>query len=50
VIGFSKDGSLDVRASTNFKTSEILFCMDAFKHKIFNGDYDTGLPDTEEDN
>ena len=39
VLGYDKDGELEVRASLNFKMREIFFAMDAFKHKVLNGDY-----------
>ena len=40
VIGYDKDGQLDVRASTNFQVREIFFALEAFKFKVLNGDYD----------
>ena len=43
VIGYDKDGDLEVRASLNFLVREIFFAMDAFKHKVLNGDYEMGL-------
>lgn len=39
IIGYDKDGQLDVRASLNFKMREIFFALDAFKWKVMNGDY-----------
>ena len=39
VIGYDKDGALEVRASLNFKMRDIFFAMDAFKFKVLNGDY-----------
>lgn len=39
IIGYDKNGQLDVRASTNWKTNEIIFALEAFKFKLFNGDY-----------
>lgn len=48
VIGYDKDGKLDVRASLNFKMKDIFFAMEAFKHKVFRGDYDERLEDLEE--
>ncbi len=41
IIGYDKDGKLDVRASTNFQVREIFFALEAFKFKVLNGDYDT---------
>lgn len=40
IIGYSKDEILDVRASTNFTTSNILFALEQFKHKLLSGGYD----------
>ena len=40
VIGYDKDGQLDVRSSTNFQVREIFFALEAFKFKVLNGDYD----------
>lgn len=39
VIGYDKDGALEVRASLNFKMRDIFFAMDAFRFKVLNGDY-----------
>lgn len=39
VIGYDKLGELDVRASTNWKIPDILFAVEAFKHKLMSGDY-----------
>ena len=41
IIGYDKDGNMDVRANTQFKIRDILYCLDAFKFKLFNGDYET---------
>jgi hypothetical protein len=49
VVGFDKDGNLDVRASLNFRIADILFCMDTFRHGVLNGDYDTRITETTED-
>ena len=49
VIGYAKDGTLDVRASLNFEIAEILFCMDNFKHGVLSGKYNTRTTDTSED-
>lgn len=43
IIGYDKNGELDVRASLNFKMREIFFAMDAFKHKVLNGEYGSRL-------
>lgn len=39
IIGYDKDGYFDVRASLNFKQKEIVYAIDLFKHRLFNGDY-----------
>ena len=39
VIGYDKDGALEVRASLNFKMRDIFFAMEAFKHKVLSGEY-----------
>lgn len=39
VIGYDKNGELEVRASLNFLMRDIFFAMDAFKHKVLSGDY-----------
>lgn len=49
VIGHDKDGTLDVRASLNFKLRDIFFTLEAFKWKVLNGDYDTVLVEEKSD-
>ncbi|MOA62277.1 hypothetical protein D3C78_1876430 [compost metagenome] len=39
MIGYDKDGHLDVRASTNINHADILFLIESFKYKMLNGDY-----------
>ena len=39
VVGYDKDGVLDVRGSTNQDVKSILFMMEQFKNKLLNGDY-----------
>lgn len=39
IIGYDKDGKLDVRSSLNFELSQIFFALGAFKFKVLNGDY-----------
>lgn len=39
VIGYDKDGILQVRSSTNFPVREIFFALEAFKFNVLNGDY-----------
>lgn len=40
VIGYDKNGKLDVRASLNFSCEEICFALDTFKFKVLRGDYE----------
>ena len=40
IIGYDKDGTLDVRASFSFKVRDIFFALDAFKFRVLNGDYE----------
>lgn len=49
VIGYDKDGQLDVRASLNFKIREVFFALDAFKWKVMNGDYGMQLVEKTDD-
>lgn len=39
VVGYDKHGNLDARASLNLDEEEIIFMLEMFKHKLFNGDY-----------
>ena len=39
VIGYNKDGALDVRASLNFDMKSIFFALEAFKHQVLSGEY-----------
>lgn len=48
VIGYDKDGLLEVRASLNFPIRNIFFMLDAFKFKVLNGDYETQLKKADE--
>lgn len=41
VIGYDKNGELNVRSSMNFKVREVFFALDAFKFKVLNGEYET---------
>lgn len=41
IIGYDKEGKLDVRSTTNFRLREIFFALEAFKFKVLNGEYDT---------
>lgn len=47
VIGYDKDGELEVRASLNFPMRDIFFAMEAFKFKILNGEYGEALVEAE---
>jgi len=40
ILGYDKEGNLDIRASTNIDKANILWIIDKFKHKLLNGDYD----------
>lgn len=39
VIGYDKDGMLDVRASLNFDMKSIFFALEAFKHQVLSGEF-----------
>lgn len=39
VIGWNKDGTLDVRASLNIDHKEINWLISVFQHKLLSGDY-----------
>lgn len=39
IIGWSKDGAMDVRSSTNLECKDILWLIEVFKKKMLNGDY-----------
>ena len=39
IVGYDKDGVLDVRGSTNQDAKSILFMLEQFKSKLLNGDY-----------
>ena len=42
VIGYDKNGHLDVRASMNIQHKDILWLIELFKTKMLNGDYYSG--------
>lgn len=48
IIGLDHDDMVDARASTNFKISDILLCMEQFKHNVLSGSYDVAIVDGEE--
>lgn len=39
ILGYDKEGDLDIRASTNTTQERILWMMESFKQKMINGDY-----------
>lgn len=39
VIGYNKNGELDVRASLNFDMMSIFFALEAFKHQVLSGEF-----------
>lgn len=43
VLGYDKEGVLDVRASLNFDMKSILFALEAFKHQVLSGEYGHSL-------
>lgn len=40
IIGYDKDGDLDVRASTGLSQANIIHLIEMFKFNLFKGDYD----------
>ena len=49
VIGYDKDGCLDVCGSTNFTIRDIFFALEAFKFKVLNGEYGDRLKEGHDD-
>ena len=39
VMGWSSEGSLDVRASLNLTNKDCLWLVEQFKHNLLHGDY-----------
>lgn len=39
IMGYDKEGYLDIRASTNLTQAQLLWMIERFKHKMINGDY-----------
>lgn len=40
ILGWDKDGNLDARATLGLKDGgDVLWLMEAFKHKLMSGDY-----------
>ena len=44
IIGYDKDGNFNARASTNIKSSDILWMLETFKMKLLRGDYSDWHP------
>jgi hypothetical protein len=42
IIGWDKNGYLDVRSDTNLSGSDVLWLIEVFKQKLLNGDYSVG--------
>lgn len=40
VLGWNKDGEMDIRSDTGLSKKDILFLLEAFKHAMMSGDYD----------
>lgn len=40
IIGYDKEGYLDIRANIGFKKQDVLFAVEQFKMKLVRGDYD----------
>lgn len=39
LLGYTKEGSLEARASLNLQHKDILWIIELFKQKLLNGDY-----------
>jgi hypothetical protein len=39
MIGYDKNGELDIRASTNVTKEQIVWMLEQFKHNLFTGRY-----------
>ena len=39
IIGYDKNGDMDVRASTNLNQGQLLWAIERFKHNLLAGDY-----------
>jgi hypothetical protein len=42
IIGWDKNGYLDVRSDTTLTGSDVLWLIEVFKQKLLNGDYSVG--------
>ena len=40
ILGWTKEGELDARASLELKHSDILWLIELFKHNLVSGEYD----------
>ena len=49
VIGYGKNGDLEVRASLNFKMRDIFFAIEGFRFMVFNGEYSDVLVEEDDD-
>lgn len=49
VIGYNKDGELDVRASLNFDMKSIFFAFEVFKHQVLSGEFGHRLKERHSD-
>ena len=39
ILGYDKDGDMDVRASTNLSHEQVLWLIESFKLSLLDGDY-----------
>lgn len=39
IVGWDKNGIMDMRASTNMQAKDVLWLIETFKHKLISGDY-----------
>lgn len=39
IVGWDKEGNMNVRSSTNMEAKDILWLIEVFKKKMLNGDY-----------
>lgn len=39
ILGWDKEGNLDIRATTDMSTQSSLWTVEAFKTKLLNGDF-----------
>lgn len=41
IIGYKPDGNMDARASMNLPCADVVFLLEAFKHFLFDGQFET---------